>query len=107
MNQAGKLFIIAGTHDEFRNWRKNYVNLIGDSFILSQQDLVYVHDVSYLKGVRNPEGRFIGTWWKRNDINEIMFQLLISGVDSKIIDQVAVTKDKLNGVEMDLSLYGL
>lgn len=103
-----KIFIISGTHEEFRRWRQDYVNTIGDSFILSQQDLVYVSGPEILKGITKPEGRFIGTWWTRNDIGEIGFQLLVAGsIESDKLDHILATRDKLRGVEMDLSLYGI
>lgn len=60
-----------------------------------------------LKGQRKPHGRFIGTWYKRTDIDQILLQLLMTGLDHDKYDQILVTKDKLNGVQVDTKLYGM
>lgn len=73
-----KLFIIAGNYDQFRAWRSNHINLIGETLIL-KQNLIYVHDVHNLRGYREPHGLFIGTWYQRADIESIILQLQVAG----------------------------
>lgn len=67
-----RYFIIAGNLQEFNAWRlKNMNRFLGHG-------LVYVVDVTYLKGYSNPEGFFIGSWRQRKDIDEILEQLIIA-----------------------------
>jgi hypothetical protein len=70
-----KLFIIAGNYYQFREYqRKGY-----SDDILLYQNLVYVSSIETLKGVRQPRGKFIGTWYKREDMLVILYQLSAAG----------------------------
>lgn len=101
-------YIIAGHMSEFVHWKKKQIQLLGESFLLNQRDIIYVSGPETLKGIRAPNGRFIGTWYRRQDINQIILQLLMAGsIDPDMHDYIITTRDKLNGVEMDLSLYGI
>ena len=103
-----KQYIIAGSLEQFRQWKHKYLSELGDLYTISVQDIVYVQDILTLKGLHKPKGRFIGTWYKRQDIDQIVFQLLVVGsITQDQLDHIITTKDKLNGVKMDLSLYGL
>jgi hypothetical protein len=69
-----KLFIIAGNYQQFQEYqRKGY----------SDDILVYVSSIDTLKGIREPRGKFIGTWYKREDMLVILYQLSVAGSLSK------------------------
>ena len=70
-----KIFIISGNHDEFLRYTKEKANLIGEGWVLNT---IYVSSVHVLKGYREPHGLFIGTWYRRKDIEEIVLQLQIA-----------------------------
>jgi hypothetical protein len=65
-----KLFIIAGNHDQFREYQRKDT---------SSDILVYVSSIDTLRGIREPKGKFIGTWYRREDINKIIYQLSVAG----------------------------
>lgn len=65
-----KLFIIAGNVNEFKNWCRENHDRLG---------AIYVDSIIRLKGTFAPHGRFIGTWYRRNDIEDIIVQLQIAG----------------------------
>jgi hypothetical protein len=72
-----KTFVIAGTIDQAKTWikmdaEKRYAN--GNTSI-SLSDYVVVNQSLSLKGVSNPHGMFVGTWWERNDIPELIAHL--------------------------------
>ena len=80
MSSSSKIFIISGTFFQFKEWKsRNYPELLTNRNIKSLQDLVYVAGVDNLRGHQEPHGVLIGTWYKRNDIESILTQLLISG----------------------------
>lgn len=70
-----KIFIISGNHEEFLQYRKKRASLIGEAWILNA---IYVSSVHVLKGYREPHGLFIGTWYRRKDIEEIVLQLQVA-----------------------------
>lgn len=91
MSSSSKIFIIAGTHDEYLRWRsRNFPELLLNGEISKPTDIVYVSGAETLKGISNPTGRFIGTWYKRSNIEEILFQLQIAGklLDTNIMTQL-------------------
>lgn len=91
MSSSYKIYIIAGTHDEYLRWRNNnYPELLLNGEISKPTDIMYVSGAETLKGISNPRGRFIGTWYKRSNIEEILFQLQIAGklLDSSVMKQL-------------------
>jgi hypothetical protein len=86
-----KTFVIAGTLDQAKTWikmdaEKRYAN--GNTSI-SLSDYVVVNQSLSLKGYSNPHGMFVGTWWERKDIEEIIINLTIqSHTYNKAIDRV-------------------
>jgi len=74
-----KFYIIAGTHDQARDYIKKHCAerfMNGDnSASLSDYVDVGVGDVSKLRGVRNPRGVFVGSWLQRRDIHDICILL--------------------------------
>jgi hypothetical protein len=92
-----KIFIIAGTHDEYLQWRsRNFPELLLNGEISKPTDIIYVCGAETLKGISNPTGRFIGTWYKRSNIEEILFQLQIAGklLDTNIMTQLLTMVQK-------------
>jgi hypothetical protein len=67
-----KNFIIAGNYAEYAYWIKRK--------ILSPSVHVYVTNPDTLRGVQNPHGWFIGTWYDRDDMEEI-FEVLLRATD--------------------------
>jgi len=82
---ATRIFIIAGNYQQFREYqRKGY----SDDLLL-YQNLVYVSDVMTLKGIHKPRGRFIGTWYRREDLGDIIMQLrLASSIDEEKLEEI-------------------
>ena len=80
MSSSFKIYIIAGSLDQFKLWRINNLDrLREDNPNLNIHDIVYVTGRETFMGVSNPTGRFIGTWYHRSDIEEILFQLQCQG----------------------------
>lgn len=97
MSSSSKIYIIAGTHDEYLQWRnKHYPELLLNGQITKPTDITYVSGAETLKGISNPSGRFIGTWYKRSNIEEILFQLQIAGklLDTNIMKQLLSIVEK-------------
>ena len=68
-----KLYVIAGTRQEFIDWIKSNDDIIQE--YPNRQDVVYVDHYSIFKGVSDPDGIFIGTWLHRADIADIVVNL--------------------------------
>lgn len=60
------LYIIAGNVNEYQNWL----------FHQKTTNCRYVGGPDILRGIENPHGVFIGTWYERKDIQEILVRLL-------------------------------
>ena len=68
------LFVVAGTWDEYEKFKNECIHsgrYFGNTF-------VYVSSTNILRGQANPDGVFIGTWYDRSDIDDIMLVLLAS-----------------------------
>lgn len=99
-------YIIAGTHQEFVNWKKKpeiqAIAFLEDTV----HQFVYVSSVNSIRGIREPHGKLIGTWYNRPDLNDILHQLLIAG--SFTIDQydnILVQRNLILKLSPDLSMY--
>ena len=62
------LYIIAGNVNEYQNWL----------FHQKTTNCRYVGGPDILRGIENPHGVFIGTWYNRKDIHEILNRLVVS-----------------------------
>jgi hypothetical protein len=60
-------YIIAGNIDQYRNWAADK---------MSVNHFLYVSGPDMLRGIENPHGIFIGTWYERKDIYDILLNLL-------------------------------
>ena len=65
-----KMFIIAGNYDQYKQW-------IWERG-LSTTDFVFVAAADAFRGVRNPHGRLIGTWYERPDAMDILVAMRVS-----------------------------
>ncbi len=81
-----RVWVVAGNRNEFDSYVRNKP-LNGD------KKYHYVQSAEYLRGVRNPHGVFIGSWKHRDDIIQILDQLIISTSDNT---------DKLYQIKIDL-----
>jgi len=59
-----KYYVVAGNGVQYSQWIKERG--------LSPKEWVYVSGRDTLRGIRNPEGRFIGTWYERKDAFDIL-----------------------------------
>jgi hypothetical protein len=78
-------FIVAGNYSEFLN----HVNIHCMKYDLRTTQVIYLDDVSMLKGnqkILDPDGIFVGTWNKRKDIMAIVLELYALTLDSKKCD---------------------
>ena len=76
MNQ--KIFIIAGTYDQYRNWVKKNIDRIYQSDTsksISLSSFVYVSEPDTFRGHREVHGYFVGTFRNRPDIRDIVMQI--------------------------------
>ena len=46
--------------------------------MIPSSDWVYVYDSSTIRGIRNPTGRLIGTWYEREDAMDILVALRVA-----------------------------
>jgi len=60
-------YIIAGNIDQYRNWAADK---------MSVNHFLYVSGPDMIRGIENPHGIFIGTWYERKDIYDILLNLL-------------------------------
>ena len=63
------IYIVAGTHSEFKNYVITKVNTHDNSFEFPRY--IYVHSADVLRGLSSLDGFFVGTWRERKDISEI------------------------------------
>lgn len=81
-------YIIAGNTEQFRQWfDKNYNGT---------DKIVNVTSIDYLKGIHQPHGLLIGTWYLREDIERILYQLQIadsiSGIQHTTLRKLVMEK---------------
>jgi hypothetical protein len=80
-----KKLVIAGPGEQARNWIMEDLNrrhAKGET-TLSLSEYTIVHRPDTLRGLRNPDGIFIGTWNERKDLREILMTLLTLMSDDK------------------------
>ena len=74
MTNYPNLFVIARTFEEYEKFKINCLN----TGKYANHKFVWVANVNILRGHVNPDGVFIGEWWERSDIDDIMLVLLAS-----------------------------
>jgi hypothetical protein len=65
-----RIYVVSGTHNEFMAYK-----LLKDDY--ENTNYVYVSSLHVLRGLRDPQGVFYGSWRSRNDILEIVEQLRV------------------------------
>lgn len=74
-----KTLVIAGTEHEAKYW---IIQDLGKKYpfnlSLSMSNYTIVHNQDQLRGMRDPNGVFVGTWKQRKDIFEILNMLLVN-----------------------------
>lgn len=72
-----KIYIIAGTYDQFKSLSRQLAKLMADSGMsVTMSDFVYLERIEKLLGCYKPWGYKVGTWSERNDIDDISQFLL-------------------------------
>jgi hypothetical protein len=78
-----KTLVIAGNAIQADYW---IINDLGKKYpshtSLTWSDYITVKNPDQLRGMRNPNGIFVGTWREREDIFEILNMLLVIMTDS-------------------------
>lgn len=72
MTNYPNLFVISRTWEEYERFKINCLN----NSKYPNHKFVYVTSVNILRGQENPDGIFVGTWYNRSDIDDIMIALL-------------------------------
>lgn len=68
-----KIFVIAGTKLEADYWIINDLSKkYPSNTSISMSDYVYVSSPEKLKGISDPHGVFVGTWYERSDMLEVI-----------------------------------
>lgn len=68
-------FIVCGSHEEFLECIRKRNNF--------NYDYRFVYDRMTLVGQNNPHGCFYGSWRQRQDIEEIIMELIVRKVNGK------------------------
>ena len=64
-----KIYIISGNYDQYKQWTWERG--------VDRTHFVFVAAPDAFRGIENPGGRFIGTWYERPDAFDILMQLRI------------------------------
>ena len=65
-----KIYIIAGNYDQYKQWT-------WERGLYGNKDFVFVAAPDAFRGIQDPGGRLIGTWYERPDAFDILMQLRI------------------------------
>jgi hypothetical protein len=74
------VLVIAGNNNEYQEYIRTRIN--------HEQTYYYVRDSYMLRGLTNPDGVFIGSWYHRPDIKELLELLYTRMTDSR--KQIAI-----------------
>lgn len=67
-----KVFVIAGTFEQFKMFREQLVYTMSvEDIPVKYHDIVYVSGPDQLRGYHEPWGYMVGTWYNRKDISEL------------------------------------
>jgi hypothetical protein len=74
-----KKLVIGGNSEQARHWIIQDLERRHDAgeTTLSLSEYTIIHRADQLRGLRNPDGVFIGTWQERRDLAEIVDGLAI------------------------------
>ena len=71
-------FVVAGNYSQFANYVKEKVNSVG-----SRLDYRYVDGPQDLRGYSDVRGVFVGTWYEKANITDILVHLHIANRDNE------------------------
>jgi len=76
-------YVVAGNYEQFLLWIRERG--------LDSSDWVYVTNKDTIRGVRNPGGRLVGTWYEREDAMDILATLVVaSNVKNENLEKALV-----------------
>ena len=97
MNPVGKVFIIPGNYRQFLDYVRDKEN---------RSFYVYVSDITMLRGYHQPRGKFIGTWYDRVDLEDILMQLRLAGsIDQEKVMEIRDRRNTLKVVNEWSALF--
>lgn len=73
-----KYFIIAYNYEEALEWVTLNKQRIYKDYQVQPGESMYLESANDLIGIENPRGIFVGRWYQRKDIKDILIQLQIS-----------------------------
>lgn len=75
-----KIFVIAGTYEQFRMFRQQLVYTMSvEGIPIKYHDVVYVSGPDQLRGYREPWGYIVGSWYNRRDIDQLVTLIRTAG----------------------------
>lgn len=79
-----KIFVIAGTFEQFNVFRSQLVEAMAEEGMWFRiADITHISGPDTLRGLSNPWGYKVGTWESRVDIKEIILQIALAGSSYK------------------------
>lgn len=108
MNSKEKYFVICGNRNEFNKFIVKKTDELWNqgNTDITMSHFVYVSGVDTIRGYSNPSGFFIGTWYMRDDIRDILAVLLASCIgDSEKVVKIGSMYNRLAEIESMENLY--
>lgn len=103
-----KYYVIAGNRVQYLDFAQKKCDELWNAgnTSISLSHFVHVDDITKLKGVSNPTGFFIGTWYMRDDIRDILSQLFTCCSNHiKKAERIREICDMLVEIESKENLY--
>lgn len=96
-----KYYVIAGDFKQYNTFIRKKAQELFDAGNknISLSHFVYVTAVS-LKGISNPNGFFVGTWYNRPEMPDIFMQLAMA-----ITDHQGVNSEKYKNLQKTVAIY--
>lgn len=97
----GKYYVIAGNNNQYLDFAKKKVDFAwySGNHSVSLSDFVYVHNPDQLRGLKDPDGYFVGTWYDHDFIREILNNLIICMYETTKRDAIIHVWGELNKYE--------
>lgn len=96
-----KYYVIAGTYDQYNAFiRKKAQEMWDKGSNVSLSHFIYVDGSQTLKGISNPNGFFVGTWYNRPEMPDIFMQLALA-----ITDHQGENSEKYANLKKTVEIY--
>lgn len=108
MNAKEKYFVVCGSRDQFNVFVKRKTDELWNQghTSITFSHFVYVSGVDQIRGYSNPSGFFVGTWYMRDDIRDILAVLLASCIgDGEKAERIGSMYNRLAEIESMENLY--